>query len=95
MQEQEHTNGPGAAVAAGGAASADAAGSFGAAMDRLEAIVARLESEEMLALEEALALYEQGQALAAECRRRLSAAQLKVTEIPVDASEGVLPDAGR
>ena len=56
---------------------------FGAAMERLEGIVARLEGDETLGLEEALALYEQGVALAGECRRRLDRAQLTLTSIDV------------
>jgi exodeoxyribonuclease VII small subunit len=58
---------------------------FGEAMERLEAIVARLEGDETLGLEEALALYEQGVALAGECRRRLAGAQLRLTEVAVPA----------
>ena len=73
--------------------SADHAGSgpgaprytFGEAMERLEAIVSQLEGNETLGLEEALALHEQGLALAADCRQRLAAAQLRLTEIPVPA----------
>jgi exodeoxyribonuclease VII small subunit len=59
---------------------------FGADMERLEAIVARLEGDESLGLEEALALYQQGVALAGECRRRLVGAQLTMTELPVRPS---------
>jgi exodeoxyribonuclease VII small subunit len=55
-------------------------------MERLEAIVARLEGDESLGLEEALALYQQGVALAGECRRRLAGAQLTMTELPVRPS---------
>jgi exodeoxyribonuclease VII small subunit len=58
-----------------------AALSFGEAMDRLEAIVAQLEANESLGLEEALSLYEQGVALAGDCRGRLAAAQIRLTEI--------------
>jgi exodeoxyribonuclease VII small subunit len=70
---------------------------FGEALERLEAIVARLESDDALGLEEALALYEEGVAIAGECRRRLAAAQLRLTQLqvapvmpdePVPASEG-------
>jgi exodeoxyribonuclease VII small subunit len=55
--------------------------SFGDAMDRLETIVAQLEANESLGLEEALSLYEQGVALAGDCRGRLAAAQIRLTEI--------------
>jgi exodeoxyribonuclease VII small subunit len=58
---------------------------FGEAVDRLEAIVTQLEGNEELGLEEALALYEQGLALAGDCRRRLATAQLKLTQLPVPA----------
>ncbi|HEX2034716.1 MAG TPA: exodeoxyribonuclease VII small subunit [Chloroflexota bacterium] len=54
---------------------------FGEAMEQLEAIISRLEGDEALELETALALYEQGAELAASLRRRLAAAQLKLTEI--------------
>lgn len=56
---------------------------FGEAMERLEAIVSQLEANEALGLEEALALYEQGVALAGDCRGQLAAAQLRLTEIAV------------
>jgi exodeoxyribonuclease VII small subunit len=55
-------------------------------MERLEGIVARLEGDETLGLEEAIALYQQGAALAGECRRRLAAAQLVMTELPLQAT---------
>ena len=54
---------------------------FGEAMERLEAVVAQLEGDESLELEQALALYEQGVALAAACRGRLARAELRLTEI--------------
>jgi exodeoxyribonuclease VII small subunit len=60
---------------------------FGAAVERLEAIVARLEGDETLGLEEALELYRQGVALAGDCRRRLAGAQLTLTELPVRPSQ--------
>ena len=56
---------------------------FGEAMERLDAIVAQLEGDETLQLEQALDLYEQGAALAAECRRRLAGAELRLTEIGI------------
>jgi exodeoxyribonuclease VII small subunit len=68
--------------------------SFGAAMDRLEAIVARLEGDEALELEGAMALYEQGVALATDCRRRLAGAQLTLTEIAVRPDDETEGDAG-
>jgi exodeoxyribonuclease VII small subunit len=54
-----------------------AALSFEQAFAQLEEIVARLESDE-LALDASLALFERGQALAAQCARLLDAAELKV-----------------
>lgn len=50
-------------------------------MTRLEEIVAQLESSEELGIEQALALYEQGAALASDCRQRLTGAKLRLTEI--------------
>mgnify|MGYP001017243420 CR=1 FL=1 len=49
---------------------------FEQAYERLEAIVARLESGD-LSLEEAVALYEQGQVLAQQCGDLLDAAELR------------------
>ncbi|MGH2354056.1 MAG: exodeoxyribonuclease VII small subunit [Chloroflexota bacterium] len=84
--------GPDVDVSDGAEGAAEPA-TFGEAMDRLEAIVSRLEGDEALGLEEAVALYEQGVALAGECRRRLAAAQLKLTEIPVATSTATLEEA--
>ena len=66
------------------------------AMERLEAIVARLEGDETLGLEEAIALYQEGAALAGACRRRLATAQLTMTELPLKAPDADDPpdDAG-
>jgi exodeoxyribonuclease VII small subunit len=61
---------------------------FGEAMDQLDAVVAQLEGDEALDLEQAVALYEQGVTVAAACRQRLAQAQLRLTEIAVPA----LPD---
>jgi exodeoxyribonuclease VII small subunit len=47
---------------------------------RMQAIVARLEAGE-LPLEEALALYEEGVAVAAACQRLLDQAELRIQEI--------------
>lgn len=54
---------------------------FGESMEKLAAIVAQLEGSDDLGLEQAMALYEQAQALAADCEQRLSAATLRLTEI--------------
>ena len=56
-------------------------------MERLEAIVARLEGDETLGLEEAIALYQEGAALAGACRQRLATAQLTMTELPTKAPD--------
>ncbi len=61
---------------------------FGVAMERLEGIVARLEGDETLGLEEAIALYQEGAALAGACRQRLATAQLTMTELPLRAPDG-------
>lgn len=52
----------------------------------LEAIVAALESEEQ-SLEEALALFERGQALAHHCTQMLDEAELKVKQLSGDNLE--------
>jgi exodeoxyribonuclease VII small subunit len=65
---------------------------FGADMERLEAIVARLEGDESLSLEDALDLYQQGVALAGACRQRLTGAQLTLTELPVRPLDEAPPD---
>ncbi len=49
-------------------------------LDRLEAIVARLE-DDSVGLEEALGLFEQGMALAKSCRARLEAVQQRVEQL--------------
>ena len=56
---------------------------FGEAMSKLEQVVRQLEEDETMGLEQALALYEQGAALASDCQARLGAAKLRLTEIPV------------
>lgn len=56
---------------------------FGEAIAKLESIVAQLEEDEGMGLEQALALYEQGLALAGDCQQRLIAAKLRLTEIAV------------
>jgi exodeoxyribonuclease VII small subunit len=57
------------------------------AFEELEALVERLESGE-LALEESLALFERGQALAARCSELLEQAELKLRELVPDDSGG-------
>jgi exodeoxyribonuclease VII small subunit len=53
---------------------------FEAAFARLEEIVGKLEAGD-LALDDALALFEQGQKLAAHCSARLDEAELKVQKL--------------
>ena len=55
---------------------------------RMQAIVGRLEAGQ-LALDEALALYEEGVAVAAACQRLLDEAELRIQEI----SPGMGPQA--
>lgn len=58
---------------------------FEEAYAQLETIVARLEGGN-LALDESLALFEQGQALAAFCQKLLEGAELRVTQLAADGS---------
>jgi exodeoxyribonuclease VII small subunit len=51
---------------------------------RMQAIVARLEAGE-LPLEEALALYEEGVAVASACQQLLDQAELRIQELQIDA----------
>ena len=61
---------------------------FEAAYERLEKTVGRLEATD-LALEEALALYEEGLTLVHRCNALLEAAELKIQQVrPSDASPG-------
>lgn len=63
---------------------------FEEALRRLDEVVARLESGEV-GLEEAVALFEQGQGYLAACRERLAAAQRRIEELTAEslpASEG-------
>ncbi len=53
---------------------------FEQAFAQLEEIVERLESAE-LTLDESVALFERGQALAAQCAKLLEAAELKVKQL--------------
>ncbi len=53
---------------------------FEQSLERLEEIAALLEQGNA-PLEDALKLYEEGTALAAECSRTLNAAQIKITEL--------------
>lgn len=61
-----------------------AALSFEDALKELERIVSRLESGDAL-LDEAIALYERGDALRRQCAARLDAAQARIEAIRADA----------
>ncbi|MGD2251307.1 MAG: exodeoxyribonuclease VII small subunit [Anaerolineales bacterium] len=61
--------------------------SYEQAFEELETTVAKLESGE-LPLEEALALFERGQALAARCSGLLEEAELKLHQLLPDEAEG-------
>jgi exodeoxyribonuclease VII small subunit len=64
--------------------SVDTSQSYEALMERLQNVVERLETGQ-LPLAEALALYEEGVALAARCQQVLDAAELRVQQLVVDA----------
>ena len=57
--------------------------SFEVALQELEETVARLEAGE-LTLDEAVALYERGQLLAAHCSAQLESAALRVEQLTAD-----------
>jgi exodeoxyribonuclease VII small subunit len=58
---------------------------FADALQRLEALVERLDdTDDPPALEEALDAYEEGNALARECLRRLDEAELRVERLSID-----------
>jgi len=68
---------------------------FEQALARLDEVVARLESGDV-GLEEAVRLFEQGQALLTVCRERLARAQQRIEELtaqgaPPDGDEGEAP----
>jgi exodeoxyribonuclease VII small subunit len=58
--------------------------SFEDALKRLETIVARLESGDA-ALEESITLYAEGDALRAQCEKRLKDAQARIEKITLGA----------
>jgi exodeoxyribonuclease VII small subunit len=67
--------------------------SFEQALARLDEVVARLEGGEV-GLEEAVALFEQGQGYLATCRERLARAQQRIEELTggSDAEFGTVAD---
>ncbi|MBD3896018.1 exodeoxyribonuclease VII small subunit [Halomonas sp. ML-15] len=64
---------------------------FAATLERLEALVARLESG-ALSLEDSLAAFEQGVGLTRDAQQRLDAAELKVRQL-VEQPSGELGEA--
>lgn len=62
--------------------------SFEAAMTELEILVRELESGKT-GLEDSIATYERGVALKNHCQKRLSEAQLRISEISVDGGGNV------
>ena len=70
--------------------------SFEAALKRLEEIVRKLESGEA-SLDDAIALYEEGDRLKQQCEARLAAAQAKIEQIqfgPGGSPAGTAPFGG-
>ena len=68
---------------------------FEQALAQLDQVVARLESGDV-GLEEAVGLFEQGQALLAVCRERLAGAQQRIEELtahgaPAEDGDGEAP----
>jgi exodeoxyribonuclease VII small subunit len=59
---------------------------FETAFSELEDVVQRLEAGE-LTLEEAISLYERGQALARHCQERLERAELRIVQLEESAQE--------
>lgn len=74
-----------------GSAAAEPPPTFEEALRRLDEVVARLEGGEV-GLEEAVALFEQGQGYLVACRERLAAAQKRIEELTADEL-GPAPDA--
>jgi len=66
------------------AAPGDPALTFEEALRRLDEVVTRLEGGEV-GLEEAVALFEQGQAYLAACRERLAVAQRRIEELTAES----------
>lgn len=61
--------------------------SYEQAFKELESIVDQLQSED-LPLEEALSIFERGQALSTRCNELLESAELKLRQLVPDESEG-------
>jgi exodeoxyribonuclease VII small subunit len=67
--------------------------SFEAAFAELEAVVQQLEEEE-LSLEEMIAVYARGQALARACQERLDQAELRVEQLRSESAPGETDEGG-
>ncbi len=67
--------------------------SFEAALEELEALVAKLESGQA-SLEDSISLYERGALLKAHCEDRLKRAQMRVDQI-VESPQGVSLETAR
>ncbi len=66
--------------------------SFERALEELDRVVGRLESGDV-GLEEAVALFEEGQRYLRACRQRLGAAQKRIEELTADDLPGEAGDA--
>ena len=66
---------------------------FEQALAQLDEVVARLEAGDV-GLEEAVRLFEQGQALLAICRERLARAQQRIEELTAQGAPSEPDDAG-
>ncbi len=66
---------------------------FEQALAQLDEIVARLEAGDV-GLEEAVRLFERGQALLAICRERLARAQQRIEQLTTQGEPGEPDDAG-
>lgn len=62
--------------------------SFEEALRELESIVQRLERGDV-ALDESIALYARGEALRAQCQKRLADADARIEKLTLDAAGGV------
>ena len=65
--------------------------SFEAALSELQEVVARLESGD-LTLEETIATFGKGSMLAAHCKKMISDAELRVTELANDPEREIVPE---
>lgn len=64
-------------------------GKFEASLDKLEGIVARLEEEQELDLDEAIALYTQGVRESETCQKELASAEARIKKLVSDGAGGL------